>query len=384
MPQGLPTVAQVLAGEITFFSLDTNLIQGAGYNFSRGALHQLPKQVPATMGLQLPEVVEREIVKHRMESVEKAIESLKGASEALARLTGLDLGPVDRAAAALNLADVAKKKFRDEVHDYAALCRGDVLPIAGADAAASLFADYFDGRPPFGSRKDKKSEFPDAICLWLLEKFATDNHTQGIIASADEGWGQYAETSPRLYRVKSIEELAALFVETNEQAVAIRAMVADAVSDPNSVLRRALRDSLTRHVSDADWDVSELYSGSSHRIEPEAYDAEVSDYDLKGEPRIWSLENEPTTWVVELRVSVGVRVSISIDFYVWDSIDREEMKIDSSSVVAEEEIDVEVYLTCSNVNLNTQPKDWDIDIEVASGSYGVDAFEVEPDFDPED
>jgi hypothetical protein len=68
-----------------------------------------------------------------------------------------------------------------------------------------------------GSRKDEKSEFPDAICLWLPEKFAARDHTQGIIASAGEGWGQYAETSPRICRVKSIEELAlCLWIRTNK------------------------------------------------------------------------------------------------------------------------------------------------------------------------
>jgi hypothetical protein len=71
MPKDLPTAAQAWE-DVTFFSIDTNLIQAAGYNFAQGALHQLPNQLPESIGLQLPEIVVSEIVKHRMESVHKA------------------------------------------------------------------------------------------------------------------------------------------------------------------------------------------------------------------------------------------------------------------------------------------------------------------------
>jgi len=64
MPKGLPTAAQLWQGEVSCFSIDTDLIQAAGYNFDEGALHQLPKQLPASMRLQLTEVVVEEIVRH--------------------------------------------------------------------------------------------------------------------------------------------------------------------------------------------------------------------------------------------------------------------------------------------------------------------------------
>ena len=77
MPKDLPTAAQAWE-DVTFFSIDTNLIQAAGYNFAQGALHQLPNQLPESIGLQLPEIVVNEIVKHRMESVHKAHKLLQG------------------------------------------------------------------------------------------------------------------------------------------------------------------------------------------------------------------------------------------------------------------------------------------------------------------
>ncbi|WP_225422567.1 PIN domain-containing protein [Pseudomonas huaxiensis] len=86
MPKGNPTAEQLWQGEVSFFSLDTDLIQSAGYKFESGALKQLPKQLPDTMSLQLSEVVAREIIAHRMESVSKAIDSFKSSSGDLKRL----------------------------------------------------------------------------------------------------------------------------------------------------------------------------------------------------------------------------------------------------------------------------------------------------------
>ena len=127
MPKNLPTDAQAWE-DVTFFSIDTNLIQAAGYNFAQGSLHQLPNQLPESIGLQLPEIVVSEIVKHRMESVHKAQKQLQGAADELHRLTTIDVSEVRGSIKKLNAVEVATQRFTQQVHDYAAQCRGAVLP----------------------------------------------------------------------------------------------------------------------------------------------------------------------------------------------------------------------------------------------------------------
>jgi hypothetical protein len=210
MPAGSPTAKQLWEGEVSFFSLDTNLIQAAGYNFEKGALHQLPKQLPRSMSLQLSEVVLSEIVKHRMEPVHEALRNFTTSSDKLRRLTDLDLSAVDKAFSDLNAEKRADELFRKQVQDYAARCRGGVLEFGGLDPR-ELFRRYFATQAPFGERADKKSEFPDAASLLRLEKFACDNTTKGLLASGDAGWAAFAEGSEHLYCVKSIEDLAGLF-----------------------------------------------------------------------------------------------------------------------------------------------------------------------------
>lgn len=383
MPKNLPTAAQAWE-DVTFFSIDTNLIQAAGYNFAQGALHQLPNQLPESIGLQLPEIVVSEIVKHRMESVHKTHKQLQGAADELHRLTTIDVTEVRDSVDKLNAIETATQRFTQQVHDYTAQCRGAVLPTTGVDAVRSLFADYFAQRPPFGLSEKKKSEFPDAMCLWQLEQYAKDNDTIGIFASDDKGWKQYAAESERLYCAGSIDELAALFAATNEHAESIKMKIAAAVKDASSPLGAALAHALNQHIGNAQWDASEVYTGSSYRVEPEVYGANVVDYNIDRDTNIWSVKGEPTTWIIDLTVHVKVSVDVSAEFFAWDSIDKEELSLGTQEFATEEEVDVEIFLTCTDVHLETEPSDWDADIEIADGSYSLEGFEVELDYGPPD
>jgi len=381
--KNLPTAAQAWE-DLTFFSIDTNLIQAAGYNFAQGALHQLPNQLPESIGLQLPEIVVSEIVTHRMESVLKAHKQLQSAADDLHRQTAIDVSEVRDSVDKLNAIEAATRRFTQQVHDYAAQCRGAVLPTAGVEAVTSLFADYFAHRAPFGLSEKKKSEFPDAMCLWQLEQYAKNNDTIGIIASDDKGWKQYAAESETLYCADSIDELAALFAATNEHAESIKAKIASAVKNAGSPLDTNLAKALKQHIANAQWDASDVYTGSSHRLEPDVYDANVVEYSIDGDTSVWSAKGEPTTWIVELTVRVKANVNVSVEFFAWDSIDKEELSLGTQEFATEAQVDVEVFLTCTDVHLETEPNDWDTEIEIADGIYSLEGFEVNMDYGPPD
>lgn len=127
-----------------------------------------------------------------------------------------------------------------------------------------------------------------------------------------------------------------------------------------------------------------MYSGSARRLEPEVFDANVAEYSIDGDISVWSVKDEPTTWIVELTVRVKANVGVSVEFFVWDSIDKEELSLGTQEFTTEEEVEVDVYLTCGEVHLETDPSDWDTDIEIADGSYALEGFEVELDYGPPD
>jgi hypothetical protein len=383
MPQGLPTPQELVDGEVSFFSLDTDVIQAAGYNFDKGALNQLPRQLPIAMKLRLTEVVLREIVNHKLEPVKEAATKFQASTLGLTRLTGLDFGPADAHFNGLDVLSAAQKKFEVDVLNYVTKCGGDILRISDIDPKL-LFVRYFAGEPPFGLKADKKSEFPDAAALLLLEKHAVERATKGILASRDAGWKAFADQSPYLYCVTSLEDLAALFAATDAHSQAVRDKIAASVDSMSFMLQTQLAASLNDHVRNADWDASELYS-ASQRIESEVSDVELTGYSVHKNPRkVWKVDDEPGAWVVELNTTVTVDVTVSVQFYIWDSIDREEVAFGSNSFTFSQDVDVDAYLTCHSVALETEPVSWEIGIEIGSGKYSLDAAEVELDLSDHD
>lgn len=382
MPTGLPTPQELVDGEVAFFSLDTDVIQAAAYNFGKGALNQLPRQLPAAMKLQLTQVVLEEIVRHKLEPVKETANRFQSATANLARLTGLDLGPADAHFEHLNVLAAARQRFEAEVKQYVSQCGGGILALEDLDPVL-LFSKYFAVEPPFALKADKKSEFPDAAALLLLEHHAEQNDTKGILASADAGWRGFADQSNRLYCAKSLEELAALFAATDAHAQAVRDKIAAVVSDENSRLRSQLTESLREHLDEADWDVSEL--NSTRRIEPEVTDVEMTGYEVDGASlNVWKVDDEPGAWVVELTAVATVDVTVSVQFFVWDSIDREELAFGSDSFTFTQTVDVEAFLTCQSVKLETDPEAWQIEVEIGTGEYSLGDAEVEPDFSDHD
>ena len=96
------------------------------------------------------------------------------------------------------------------------------------------------------------------------------------------------------------------------------------------------------------------------------------------------MKGEPTIWVVELTVKVSVNVHMSVEFLALDPIDKDELSLGSRDVIAQEEIEVDIYLTCADVRLETPVIDWDTDIEIADGSYSLEGFEVSLDYGSQD
>lgn len=74
---------------------------------------------------------------------------------------------------------------------------------------------------------------------------------------------------------------------------------------------------------------------------------------------------------------------MSVEFFAWDSIDKEALSLGAQEFTTEAEVDAEVFLTCTDVHLETESNDWDTHIEIADGSYSLEGFEVELDYGPQ-
>ncbi|MCT8732272.1 DUF4935 domain-containing protein, partial [Glaesserella parasuis] len=214
MPNSLPSIEDVIAGKIKFFSLDTSVIKGAGYKFFDDKLLDLYLQLPYQVRLICPEVVYKEILSHKKEEVVNDIKKLKSATDNLIRKEVLNND-------ALNidfhlLEDRFLNKKINEIDTYVKQFDGKILSIDNCNIS-EIFNRYFDCKPPFENNKEKKNEFPDAVCLDLIEQYSLDNNEIGIIISDDKGWGEFAKESKNLYYSESIDEFTKLFVARNDE-----------------------------------------------------------------------------------------------------------------------------------------------------------------------
>lgn len=382
MPEGLPTASDLMEHRaVTFFSIDTDVIQSLGYKFKEGALNALHFQCPIWMEMHLTEVVEREVMDHRMTPVINAIQDLKSSMSKVNRLTGYDLSEVEKGINEVDLETLAHIKFNGEFVDFYKELRGSVLPIDGPNLARKMFSMYFSEYPPFEARKEKKSEFPDAAALLILEDFSEKNNTHGILISKDAGWLDFAKKSKSLYCVKSLEEFVALFESKGKNADRIKEIIKSILTNEDSDFFYELERSLSNQVGGASWNFKDLYSGYGLRVEADlddvAYNSSVFDLENLS---IWFVEHDPSVCTVEVPASVSVTLNINIDFYQYDAVDKEEIAAASNNIFKKVTVDVDVFLICRGNLLEDEVDEWRVDIGTSGDDYRIDIGEVNPSF----
>lgn len=380
MPQGLPTAAALIEQRaVTFFSIDTDVIRSHGYKFGEGALHALAFQRPSWFQVQLTDVVEREVLAHRMEAVSKAVQEMQSAISGAQRVVGLDLRTIKGAFDALDSERVARERFTREFRDFVMRLGGGVLPLDGHALAHDLFVRYFEQLPPFEVKK--KSEFPDAASLLALENYARNHGTQGVVVSKDGGWTAFAKESDHLYQVSSLDELVALFESKGEKADKVKEKLIRELSDPASDLAHQFEAALENHVAGAFWNVDDIYSGFSLRVEAEvnqvSYHNSDADLDHLG---LWLVDHDPTVCTVEVAVTITVDLDIGVEFFQYDTIDHEEMGMGSEEISRQVEIGIDLFLMCQGDLLESPVNDWMISFEIEGGDYRIEIGEVNPDY----
>jgi hypothetical protein len=241
---------------------------------------------------------------------------------------------------------------------------------------------YFSGLPPFAANEKKKAEFPDAACLVMLESYAREYNTQGIVASDDRGWKDFAAESEHIYCVGSIDELANLFAATGEIANSVRDRIVEAINDPASPLRKALEVALGEHISNSNWhaeDAQVLFSG---RVESEVVEAVMANYELNNNSvSVWAVQGDQASWVIELAAEVDACVVVDVAKYMWDWIDKDELLIGTDSFDKSIKVPVEAFLQCSGVTLEGDISSWDVTVDCQYQEYSVEVGEVELDHD---
>ena len=184
---------------------------------------------------------------------------------------------------------------------------------------------YFETKPPFEEKKDKKSEFPDAIALSSLENYAKEKGIRILIVSEDNGWEAFSNGSQHLECVKDLGAALAQFQSHNSAAQLIGELNHIITSnDRASFVMEEITDALKAHVGSAEVDTN---LNSAYYIDDEYATATYVDHEFEevspGQTEINLIRVKKDSVVLQLRAKVKCRVELHYRLSKWDSIDRE-------------------------------------------------------------
>lgn len=318
----------------------------------------------------LPEIIVEEVFSHMLSTSKDAHEKLKIAINSIRKHWQIE--------------DEVCSKFMQEIDEpdaqthrrlvaFKNSLKAKILEIKDYVSAEDIFKKYFDVELPFESKKDKKSEFPDAAALLSLEKWTLDTDKNMLVITSDKGWIQFCEKSKHLFHIKNIREALKLF---QDDAVFICEQISAEIcdGDPQEIINY-VADKIKEEIDKTGFSVDVT---SSYECECDVEYVELDELELPYNRHfLFPLEYSGDTLKAEFLGEASVHIGVGIELFVWDSVDREYIKIGEKTRRFQD------YLSCSiALSFEKQGHDW---ILVDHEAINVpDTIELDADENDED
>lgn len=369
-------------GSIGALSIDTNVFDAKGLQLKSPALLAIAELRRKPFPFVLSGTVAREVLAHLRKDGEDA---LREAKRSIGRaLNAFEVASPTRddllvqISGGKNPGEAAHERFDSFVKRSACV----VLDDASLVGTATLFDSYFDGIPPFGFG-NKKSEFPDALALNALEKYADQQGLSILVASRDKDWKAFCQDSEHLYLVEDVERALAL---VNNAAQLLNKAVMNWVA-----VGGLGHDEVLGHITHDAERISFSADGNSTSgsMEAVAWDGQVTNMHWPSSSEIdliqfGKAEDEDALEVVlSLPVTLFMRVPVELSFSAFDSIDRETISMGGREEEIDEEIEARATVTLQVFDLGGEDEnvvfvDSEIDVsDVEIYLSNVDVFRPE-------
>lgn len=377
---------QIEANEIGAIALDTEVFDAKQLNLEAGLLRRVAQFANSAITVLLPDVIAGEVEAHLRQAASDAQGKLKRAMRQIEHARLLSL--VDDAAPATQLlgqitdpaaaTEVASQRLESWIE-----CSGAVVLHASEHVTLDeVMLRYFDSQPPFAVSGSKKHEFPDAVALLTLERWAEQQERKVLVVSNDPDWVRYCATSQRLVLVRDLADALSGFQDQTASYAARR--LAELLDEGDPVgLQAALLRAMDGQDDKVEFDVD---ADSQFEVEPEGADAHFTDVELpdaEWAAKVFEAVDYGDGKVfVQVTATALAQVSSYFRFRKWDGIDREYMPMGSGQIVTDERIDIEAIVTLGG----QIPERMAIEaIEILPRTHHIELSDIEPDWmsDPE-
>lgn len=355
-------------GEIAGFTIDTTEFHHLGYNFSSKVLLALGQFAGTNVTLLFSEVVINEVQSHVRDDLKAKSDLLRSAlrQAGKAAALGLDLKQV---MADIGIPQDAAARSSELLDAYVMAVGAERLQVDEGATVRQLHDLYFEARPPFSTKADKKSEFPDAIALLSLEHWASKQGGYVLAVSGDGDWARFAEQSLKVICVPQLA--AALNLFNGDDAFVASRLAANLAAGTAASLSLSIQSALEGSV-----EIFDVEASAPYYYESEDEYATIDGWEI-AEPRFNVLTSDADYVTMAFPVSVDATFHASFSFTVRDGIDKDYISIGGTQANKSEEFDVQVVVTVPREDDGPDPEVVDVEIDALSRSVDFGYVEVD-------
>jgi hypothetical protein len=364
----------IVERKIGAITVDTTTFDDGGKQFDKGIFSQLKQFGKHPQQLILSEIVLSEITSHYQERLEKTRARFDRDMHDACAFVGGPPQLVEAVAGHLAAMPDVGSLCAQQIGAFLTDANAEVLSADDFVKVSDVVSLYFSKRPPFHEENPKKKEFPDAIALTTLERWAAQNDTGVVVVSRDGDWEAFCRNSSRLYLVKTLAQALSIFQTPDEIVETMVARLRSELSDESTSTFELIRSTIEEY----DWsDNVNMESYSSFELDEEA-DFEIQEvtfHDTGGDAvKITENDGKFVSFSVDFKASGNAALHCS--FAKWDGVDREYINLGHDTFEQSFDTTVSVSLTMPLVQGSFD----DITIDIQPEHVHLDFGEVEPDW----
>jgi hypothetical protein len=372
---------QIKAKEIGAIALDTEVFNAKQFALESGLLRRVAQFADSEIAVLLPDVIAREVEAHLLQAASDAQGKLKSAMRLVENAQLLSL--VDDVTSVMQLlartilpavaTEIAKQRLATWIEHTGAV----VLRAGDHVTLDQVMLRYFGAQAPFAAIGPKKHEFPDAVTLLTLERWAEQKECKVLVVSNDLDWVRYCATSTHLVLVRDLADALSGFQDQTANYAARR--LAELLNEGDPVgLQAALLLALSNQDGKIEFDVD---ADSQFEVELQSVRASFIGIELP-EPewatnRFEAIEHGEGKVFVRVEAIALAQVSSFFRFRKWDGIDREYMPMGRGQTVTQEGIGIQAIVTLGG----QIPDRMTIEaIEILPQTHHIELNYIEPDW----
>jgi PIN domain len=378
---------RVRTGEFGAITVDTSIFDAQGLKLQSGLFKQLEQFRDSSTKLIISEVVKEETVSHLIEKTknaqkdfEKSLKQVKDywqvEEKAIEHIKKVVFGGYEA-------EEVAKKQFNKFVEDTSL----EILEAQNYVMIGDLIKKYFEVEPPFAATGKKKNEFPDAIALMSLEAWAKKNNTGIIVVTLDNDWKLFCQNTEKLIAIDDFAGVLGLFQLQNADDIC-RYLSEKYEKGKLEDIKKVIFDALEYKIRDLD-----IYPNASSAFfyEQDSTEVTLNKFEFKffESPNLIfrpvNFDNDGL--IVESKLTVDVNIECNFTFYIYDSIDKDDVPMGHGSANTQTSLGVNILVTFIGEGeldkIGAELEVGDVEIEITL-PLDVDFGEIEPDWMRED